>query len=68
MLMKISKYKFVGGENGGDEDKVTEWEVRLLRIDYLTPLSQLLIPPEWASTFSISPEPYKTVVEVNCAS
>ena len=67
MLMKISKYEFVGGENGGDEDKVTEWEVRLLSIDDLMPLSQLLIPPELASAFSISSEPYRTAVEVNYA-
>nr|POE55966.1 transcription factor pcl1 [Quercus suber] len=55
MLMKMSKYEFVGGENGGDEDKVTEWEVGLPSIDDLTPLSQLL--PELASAISISPDP-----------
>ena len=71
MLMKMSEYEFVGGENGGDgddEDRVTEWEVGLLSIDDLTPLSQLLILPELASAFSISPETYKTAVEVNRAS
>ena len=65
MLMKMSEYEFVGGENGGDEDRVTEWEVGLLSIDDLTPLSQLLIPLKLASAFSISPDPYKTAVEVN---
>ena len=66
--MKMSEYKFVGGENGGDEDKVMEWEVGLPSVDDLTSLSQLLIPPELASTFSISPEPYRTTMEVNRAS
>uniref|UniRef100_A0A7N2N1Y6 Pectinesterase inhibitor domain-containing protein n=1 Tax=Quercus lobata TaxID=97700 RepID=A0A7N2N1Y6_QUELO len=65
MLMKMSEYKFVGGENGGDEDRVTEWEVGLLSIDDLMLLSQLLILPELASAFSISPETYRTAVEVN---
>ena len=64
----MSKYEFVGGENGGDEDRVTEWEVGLPSVGDLTPLSQLLISPELASAFSISPEPYRTAVEVNRAS
>ena len=67
MLMKMSKYEFVGGKNGGDEDRVTEWEVRLPSVDDLTSLSQLLIPLELALVFSISPEPYRTTVEVNRA-
>uniref|UniRef100_A0A7N2L161 Pectinesterase inhibitor domain-containing protein n=1 Tax=Quercus lobata TaxID=97700 RepID=A0A7N2L161_QUELO len=67
MLMKMSEYEYVGGENGGDENRVTEWEVGLLSINDLTLLSQLLIPPELASAFSISAEPYRTVVEVNRA-
>ena len=58
----------MGGENGGDEDRVTEWEVGLLSIDDLMPLSQLLILPELALVFSISPKTYKTAVEVNCVS
>lgn len=67
--MKMSEYEFVGGENGGgDEDRVTEWEVGLPSVDDLTPLSQLLISPELATAFSISPEPYRTAVEVNRAS
>lgn len=70
MLMKMSEYEFLGGQNGGggDEDRVTEWEVGLPGVDDLTPLSQLLISPELASAFSISPEPYRTAVEVNRAS
>ena len=39
MLMKMSEYEFVHGENGGDEDKVTEWEVGLPSVDDLTSLS-----------------------------
>ena len=65
MLMKMSEYEFVGSENGGDEDRMTEWEVGLPSVDDLTSLLQLLIPPELASAFSISPEPYRTTVEVN---
>ena len=65
--MKMSEYEFVGGKNGGDEDRVTEWEVGLPSIDDLTLLSQLLIPPELASAFNISPKPYRTTVEVNYA-
>ena len=60
MLMKMSEYEFMGGENGGDEDRVTEWEVGLPSIDDLMPLSQLLILSELASAFSILLEPYRT--------
>ncbi|XP_030940114.1 transcription factor BOA-like [Quercus lobata] len=52
----MSEYEFVGGENGGDEDRVTEWEVGLLSIDDLMPLSQLLIPPELASALVFHPK------------
>nr|POE58597.1 transcription factor lux [Quercus suber] len=65
MLMKMSKYEFVGGENGSDEDRVTEWEVGLPSVNDLSPLSQLLIPLELASAFSILLELYRTTVEVN---
>ena len=68
MLMKMSKYEFVGSKNGGDEDRVTEWEVGLPSVEDLTSLSRLLIPLELASMFSISPEPYRTIVEVNHSS
>ncbi|XP_040992216.1 transcription factor PCL1-like [Juglans microcarpa x Juglans regia] len=53
---------------GGDDDRVAEWEAGLPCADDLTPLSQALIPPELASAFSISPGPYRTVVDVNRAS
>ncbi|GMY10922.1 transcription factor PCL1-like [Fagus crenata] len=66
----MSEYGVVGFgvESGGDEDRVTEWEVGLPSVDDLTPLSQSLIPPELASAFSISPEPNRTSNEVNRAS
>ncbi|KAJ4826786.1 hypothetical protein Tsubulata_034773 [Turnera subulata] len=57
-----------GGGGGGEEERVIEWEMGLPNADDLTPLSQLLIPPELASAFSISPEPYRTVRDVNRAS
>lgn len=57
--MKTSEY---------DEERVMEWEVGLPNVDDLTPLSQPLIPPELASAFSISPEPYRTLLDVNRAS
>jgi len=50
------------------EERVAEWEAGLPNADDLTPLSQPLIPPELASAFSISPEPYRTALEVNRAS
>ncbi|XP_059430175.1 transcription factor PCL1-like [Corylus avellana] len=50
------------------EERVAEWETGLPNADDLTPLSQPLIPPELASAFSISPEPYRTTLEVNRAS
>ncbi|KAE9588161.1 hypothetical protein Lal_00003049 [Lupinus albus] len=51
-----------------DTERVTEWEIGLPTADDLTPLSQPLIPPELASAFSISPEPYRTLLDVNRAS
>uniref|UniRef100_A0A2P2L087 HTH myb-type domain-containing protein n=1 Tax=Rhizophora mucronata TaxID=61149 RepID=A0A2P2L087_RHIMU len=55
-------------DDGGEEDRVQEWEMGLPNADDLTPLSQLLIPPELASAFSISPEPSRTARDVNQAS
>ncbi|KAK6927011.1 SANT/Myb domain [Dillenia turbinata] len=55
----------VGGE---DDDRVFEWEAGLPSAEDLTPLSQPLIPPELASAFSISPEPYRSMIDVNRAS
>lgn len=57
-----------GGDHGGDEERVFEWEAGLPTTNDLTPLSQGLIPPELASAFSISPEPYRTLLDVNRAS
>ncbi|KAK6935828.1 SANT/Myb domain [Dillenia turbinata] len=59
----------VDGDVGGeDDDRVLEWEVGLPSAEDLTPLSQPLIPPELASAFSISPEPYRSMIDVNRAS
>lgn len=52
-----------------DEDgKVSEWEDGLPDDDDLTPLSQLLVPPDLASAFSITPEPIRTILDVHTAS
>ncbi|OIW03715.1 hypothetical protein TanjilG_29750 [Lupinus angustifolius] len=51
-----------------DSERVTEWEIGLPTDGDITPLSQPLIPPELASAFSISPETYRTLLEVNRAS
>jgi SHAQKYF class myb-like DNA-binding protein len=47
------------------EDRVFEWEVGLPTSDNLTPLSQNLIPPELAAAFSITPEPHRSILELN---
>ncbi|CAI9776409.1 unnamed protein product [Fraxinus pennsylvanica] len=52
----------------GVEDRMTEWEAGLPTVDDLTPLYQALIPPELASAFKISPEPTRTMLDVNRAS
>ncbi|XP_059660784.1 transcription factor PCL1-like [Cornus florida] len=57
-----------GGEDAGDEDRVSEWEMGLPNADDLTPLSQKLISPELLSAFSISPEPSRSILDVNRAS
>lgn len=67
----MSAYKGGGdhvGDVDGDDDRILEWEAGLPATNDLTPLSQLLIPPELASAFSISPEPLRTVLDVNRAS
>ncbi|XP_057748823.1 transcription factor LUX-like [Arachis stenosperma] len=51
-----------------DDDRVADWELGLPAAHDLTPLSQLLIPPELASAFSISPGPHRSLVDVNRAS
>uniref|UniRef100_A0A5B6ZPD2 Putative transcription factor PCL1 n=1 Tax=Davidia involucrata TaxID=16924 RepID=A0A5B6ZPD2_DAVIN len=52
----------------GDEERVLEWEVGLPSANDLTPLTQPLIPPELASAFIITPEPRRSMVDVNRAS
>ncbi|KAM7255863.1 hypothetical protein ACFE04_011604 [Oxalis oulophora] len=58
--------------NGDDDidnnERVHEWELGLPTGDDLTPLSQLLVPPELSTAFSISPEPPRTLQDVNRAS
>ncbi|CAL5426748.1 unnamed protein product [Camellia sinensis] len=66
--VRMSEYDGGGGGRGGDDDRVLEWEVGLPSADDLTPLSQPLIPHELASAFSISPEPSRSMMEVNRAS
>jgi len=50
------------------DDRVTEWEAGLPGPDELTPLSQVLITPELACAFSISPEPCRSQLDVSRAS
>ncbi|KAJ8750532.1 hypothetical protein K2173_015686 [Erythroxylum novogranatense] len=66
--VKMSDYETNGDEDEfGEEDRVAEWEMGLPNADDIAPLSQPLIPPELASAFSISPEPTRTLVDVNRA-
>ncbi|XP_052180118.1 transcription factor PCL1 isoform X1 [Diospyros lotus] len=67
--VRMTEYDAGSGDGGGgDDDRVLEWEVGLPSADDLTPLSQALIPPELASAFSISPEPRRSMMDVNRAS
>ncbi|XP_076918875.1 transcription factor PCL1-like [Bidens hawaiensis] len=50
------------------DDRVSEWEVGLPTVDDLMPLSQSLVPAELASAFSITPEPHRSITDVNRAS
>uniref|UniRef100_A0A0C9RXN3 TSA: Wollemia nobilis Ref_Wollemi_Transcript_5556_1956 transcribed RNA sequence n=1 Tax=Wollemia nobilis TaxID=56998 RepID=A0A0C9RXN3_9CONI len=50
------------------DDHVLEWESRLPGPDELTPLSQMLITPELACAFSITPDPCRSVLDVSRAS
>ncbi|XP_076943265.1 transcription factor BOA-like [Bidens hawaiensis] len=59
--------RLTGGEEEDDE-RVSEWEDGLPDGDDLTPLSQLLISSELLSAFSITPEPYRSMIDVNRAS
>ncbi|CAH1446787.1 unnamed protein product [Lactuca virosa] len=62
--VRITDYD-VGGE---DDDRVLEWEAGLPNADDLMPLSQSLVPAELASAFSITPEPHRSMIDVNRAS
>ncbi|KAI3806426.1 hypothetical protein L1987_22331 [Smallanthus sonchifolius] len=53
---------------GDDDDRVSEWEVGLPSVDDLMPLSQSLVPADLASAFSITPEPHRSMIDVNRAS
>ncbi|KAK9065858.1 hypothetical protein SSX86_015260 [Deinandra increscens subsp. villosa] len=63
--VRITDYDAAGGD---DDDRVSEWEVGLPNIDDLMPLSQSLVPAELASAFSITPEPHRSMIDVNRAS
>ncbi|KAH7838137.1 hypothetical protein Vadar_022493 [Vaccinium darrowii] len=69
---EVNAGKYTGGNHDeGDcrnDDRVSEWELGLPNADDLTPLSQPLISPELASAFSISPEPRRSMIDVNRAS
>ncbi|KAJ9146689.1 hypothetical protein P3X46_028924 [Hevea brasiliensis] len=66
--VKMGEYEPNGEDTNGDVERVAEWEIGLPTADDLTPLSQLLIPPELALAFSISPERQRTLIDVNRAS
>ncbi|KAL5717301.1 PHO85 cyclin-1 [Ranunculus cassubicifolius] len=51
-----------------DEIRVSEWEDGLPNTEDLMPLSQGLISPQLAFAFSITPEPARTLIDVNQAS
>ncbi|KAL5718490.1 PHO85 cyclin-1 [Ranunculus cassubicifolius] len=51
-----------------DEGRVGEWETGLPSVMDLTPLSHQLISLELASAFSITAEPFQTMLDVNRAS
>ncbi|CAH8280244.1 unnamed protein product [Arabidopsis lyrata] len=57
-----------GDDDGGDEDRVPEWEIGLPNGDDLTPLSQSLVPSILAFAFSIIPERSRTIHDVNRSS
>lgn len=68
--VNMSKYNGGNHDEGGcrNDDRVSEWELGLPNADDLTPLSQPLISPELASAFIISPEPRRSMIDVNRAS
>ncbi|KAM0067289.1 putative transcription factor MYB-HB-like family [Helianthus debilis subsp. tardiflorus] len=56
------------GNGNGNDDRVLEWEAGLPGLDDLMPLSQSLVPVELATAFNITPEPHRSMVDVNRAS
>jgi SHAQKYF class myb-like DNA-binding protein len=67
--VKMSEYEINDEDNiNRDDERIDVWEMGLPTPYDLTPLSQLLIPPELASAFNISPEPHRTPLDVNRAS
>ncbi|KAL4587697.1 hypothetical protein LXL04_000571 [Taraxacum kok-saghyz] len=64
--VRITGYDVGGGDD--DEGRVLEWEAGLPNIDDLTPLSQSMISADFLSAFSIRPEPYRSLCDVNRAS
>lgn len=54
--------------NVDNDDRVSEWELGLPNVDDLTPLSQSLMSAEMLTAFSITPEPYRNMTDVNRAS
>lgn len=69
--VRITDYHGGGDDDndgGGDDDRVLEWETGLPSVNDLAPLSQGLIPVELASAFSITPEPHRSLLDVNRAS
>lgn len=67
--VKMNGYDNGGGSGSGsasaDDDRVSDWEAGLPGLDDLTPLSQALIPPDLASAFRITPEPSRSMLDVN---
>ncbi|KAF5782161.1 putative transcription factor MYB-related family [Helianthus annuus] len=51
-----------------DDERVFQWEDGLPTGDDLTPLTQSLISSELLSAFNITPEPYRSIIDVNRAS
>ncbi|KAL8154076.1 hypothetical protein V2J09_011836 [Rumex salicifolius] len=66
--VNMSDYGSGSGSGSGDDDQLLDWEAGLPGANDLTPLSQVLIPPELASLFNILPERRRTLGDVNRAS
>ncbi|KAJ0780412.1 putative transcription factor MYB-HB-like family [Helianthus annuus] len=63
--VRITDYDVSTANHDG---RVTAWEAGLPETADLPPLSQILLSPEMASAFSISPEPHRTMIDVDRAS